>query len=187
MSFSSDVKDEICKQTGTARHCQIAEFAALFALIGNIKMDRYGEPYLRMHTENLTVAGKSYILLKKIFGVEVDVSVRNHNFHAGTLEYSIVIKRVKDVISILKAVKIMDEQNNQWGDFSTVHPLIVQNICCRRAFLRGAFLVAGSITNPEKAYHLEIAVLSEKFAEQIRQIISFFEIDAKIVDRKSVV
>ena len=184
MSFSSDVKDEICKQTGTARHCQIAEFAALFALIGNIKIDRYGEPYLRMHTENLTVAGKSYILLKKIFGVEVDVSVRNHNFHAGTLEYSIVIKRVKDVISILKAVKIMDEQNNQWGDFSTVHPLIVQNICCRRAFLRGAFLVAGSITNPEKAYHLEIAVLSEKFAEQIRQIISFFEIDAKIVERK---
>jgi cell division protein WhiA len=73
---------------------------------------------------------------------------------------------------------------NQWGDFGTVNKLIVQNMCCKRAFLRGAFMVAGSVTNPEKGYHLEIAVLSAKLAEQLKEEMSAFEIDAKIVERK---
>ena len=45
-------------------------------------------------------------------------------------------------------------------------------------------MVAGSITNPEKTYHMEIAVLSEKFAGQLKEILAFFDIDAKIVERK---
>ena len=45
-------------------------------------------------------------------------------------------------------------------------------------------MAAGSVTNPEKAYHLELAVLSEELAGQIREIISSFMIDAKIARRK---
>jgi DNA-binding protein WhiA len=50
--------------------------------------------------------------------------------------------------------------------------------------LRGAFLAAGSVTDPEKAYHLEIAVLSPSFAEKLQELMSFFSLDAKIVVRK---
>ena len=45
-------------------------------------------------------------------------------------------------------------------------------------------MVAGSVTNPEKGYHLEIAVLSAKLAEQLKEEMSAFDIDAKIVIRK---
>lgn len=184
MSFSSDVKDELKGQVSTARHCCIAEFAAIFAVAGRVKRKANGDIYLKIHTENLTVAQKSYILLRKTFHVKIEVMVRNHNFQAGTMSYSIIVFRKPDVIKILKAVKIIDEQKSQLGDFSKVDYLIVQNTCCKRAFLRGVFMVAGSVTNPERAYHLEVAVLSERFAHQIQEIISSFMIDAKIVERK---
>lgn len=45
-------------------------------------------------------------------------------------------------------------------------------------------MAAGSITNPEKAYHLEIAVLSESFCLQLQQIVASFQIEAKIVDQE---
>ena len=56
--------------------------------------------------------------------------------------------------------------------------------CCKRAFLRGAFLASGSISDPEKFYHFEIVCATEKKAVQLQEIIKHFRIDAKIVERK---
>lgn len=184
MSFSSKVKEELGKQESPARHCCIAEFAALFALSGQIKKMGNGNVYIKIQTENLTVAQKSYILLEKTFRARIEVIVRRHNLPAAAGSYSIYVFRKRDVLNILQAVKIIDGQKKHWGSLSEVHYLLVQNTCCKRAFLRGAFIAAGSVANPEKAYHLEIAVLSGKFAAQIREIITSFMIDAKIIERK---
>ena len=56
--------------------------------------------------------------------------------------------------------------------------------CCRRSFIRGAFLAAGSISDPEKFYHFEIVCPSQDRAEQVQAIIKTFGIDAKMVIRK---
>ncbi|MCI8814086.1 MAG: DNA-binding protein WhiA, partial [Lachnospiraceae bacterium] len=56
--------------------------------------------------------------------------------------------------------------------------------CCKRAFIRGAFLVSGSISDPEKFYHFEIVCQTEEKAVQIQEIMQTFHIDAKIVLRK---
>ena len=65
-----------------------------------------------------------------------------------------------------------------------VNPMVVQKNCCKRAFLRGAFLCAGSISDPEKFYHFEIVCTTEEKARQMQELIQSFEIDAKIVKRK---
>ncbi len=166
MSFSSDVKEELKTQVSPARHCCIAEFAALFALAGQVKRFQNGNVYMKIHTENLTVAQKSYILLRKTFHAKIETTVRSHNPQAGTGSFSVFVFRKNDVINILKAVKIIDEQKKQWGNFLCVHHMVVQNTCCKRAFLRGVFMAAGSV------------------AGQIREIISSFMIDAKIARRK---
>lgn len=184
MSFSSKVKEELRKQESLARHCCIAEFAALFALSGQVKKMGNGDVYIKIQTENLTVAQKSYILLKKTFRARIEVIARRHNLPAAAGSYSVYVFRKRDVLNILQAVKIIDGQGKQWGSLPEVHYLLVQNTCCKRAFLRGAFIAAGSVANPEKAYNLEIAVLSGKFAAQIREIITSFMIDAKIIERK---
>lgn len=184
MSFSRKVKEELVHQNSLARHCCIAEFAAIFTLCGKIKRDRENETYLRIDTENLTVAQKSYILLKKTFQVQVEVTVRNHNVRASNVSFSLIVKKHRDVMLILKAIKIIDETGNLWGGSMRIHQRLVQNTCCKRAYLRGSFLVAGSITNPEKAYHMEIAVLSLQYAVQLQDLMASFGMDAKIVERK---
>lgn len=184
MSFSRKVKEELARQVSTARHCCIAEFAAIFQLCGRIKRDTKENPYLQIDTENLTVARKSYILLRKTFRVQIEIAVRNHNIRSSSVSFSIVVRESQDVMLILKAIKIIDENGSLWGGFQRIHRRLIQNTCCRRAYLRGSFLVAGSITNPEKAYHLELAVLSQAYALQLQELIADFGMDAKIVERK---
>jgi hypothetical protein len=62
--------------------------------------------------------------------------------------------------------------------------MVLQRDCCKRAFIRGAFLAAGSISDPEKNYHFEIVCTNEEKAKQLQEIINTFELDAKIVLRK---
>lgn len=184
MSFSRKVKEELVSQTGNGRHCLIAEFAAIFALTGKIRKDRYGDIYLEIRTENLTVARKSYILIGYAFCVKADIRVQNHNIRANSTNYCLIIKGNRDVLMVLKAIKVIDDTGKLWGSYDKVHQLLVQNTCCKRAYLRGAFLVAGSITNPQKAYHLEIATASEEYARSLQKLMQSFSMDAKIVLRK---
>ena len=62
--------------------------------------------------------------------------------------------------------------------------MIIKNSCCQRAFLRGAFLSAGSMSDPEKGYHLELVCGLLTQALQIRELLLGFEIEARIVRRK---
>ncbi|MCR5144850.1 MAG: DNA-binding protein WhiA [Lachnospiraceae bacterium] len=65
-----------------------------------------------------------------------------------------------------------------------VDGLIIQQTCCKRAYMRGAFLMAGSISDPNKGYHFEIVCKSDKQARQVQYIMTSLELDAKIVQRQ---
>ncbi len=84
----------------------------------------------------------------------------------------------------MKATKLLSEDGEIGENLSVVGNVVVQNPCCRRAFLRGAFLASGSISDPEKFYHLEIVCATEAKAKQIRSIMTTFNMEAKIVIRK---
>lgn len=60
----------------------------------------------------------------------------------------------------------------------------IERMCCKRAFLRGAFLCVGSISDPEKSNHLEFVCTSEDMAELLKKYMAEFEIVAKTVRRK---
>lgn len=94
------------------------------------------------------------------------------------------IREHEEALKILQAVKLIDLQGEIGENLSLVRNLLLQNGCCRRAFLRGAFLAAGSISDPEKFYHFEIVCPTESKAQQVRGVIAAFDIEAKIVLRK---
>ncbi len=90
----------------------------------------------------------------------------------------------EEALRILQATKLIDEHGEVGENLSLVKNIVVQNACCRRAFIRGAFLASGSISDPEKFYHFEIVCATMAKAEQLKNIILTFSIDAKIVARK---
>ncbi|MEG1458050.1 MAG: DNA-binding protein WhiA [Acetivibrio sp.] len=185
MSFSKDVKEELSRQITTARHCQIAEIAAIISLCGDIVINDKNEHFIKVHTENLTVARKYFILIKDSFQISADISVRKNKSLNKNNIYTVWIKDAETSMKILQATKLIDSQGEIREELSLTDNQVVQNTCCRRAFIRGAFLAYGSMSNPSKNYHFEIVTSSRKKAEQLRSIINSFEMDAKIVQRKN--
>lgn len=69
-------------------------------------------------------------------------------------------------------------------DLLAVKNALVQAVCCKRAYIRGAFIAAGSISNPSKSYHFEIVCNRLEEAEYLRSMMNVFDLDAKIIERK---
>ena len=184
MSFSSRVKDELSRQVPVARHCQIAEMAAILSLCGRVKISATDHFSIEMHTENVAVARKYFTLLKKTFNISTDVSIRRGGNLSRNRTYIVAVREHDDALKVLQAAKLIDAQGEIRENLSLVRNVVVQNACCRRAFIRGAFLAAGSISDPEKFYHFEIVCPSMAKAEQLKGIIAAFGMDPKIVLRK---
>ena len=184
MSFSSSVKDELSRQMPGARHCQIAETAAILSLCGRVKISASDHFWIEIHTENVAVARKYFTLLKKTFNVRTDVSIRSGINPGRSRTYIVAVREHEEALKVLQAVKLINSQGEIGENLSLIRNVVLQNACCRRAFIRGAFLAAGSISAPEKFYHFEIVCPTEPKAEQLKNIIATFDIEAKIVPRK---
>lgn len=179
MSFSGTVKEELSRQISTARHCRIAETAALLSLCGRFTADGA----LRMQTENSAVIRKYFTLVQKTFNIETEIAVReNRQMKKGHIYY-VEIKDDALIRTVLLATKLSREQNSG-RTLVLNNSLLIQQTCCKRAFIRGAFLASGSISDPEKGYHFEIVCPDERKAGQLQELIRSFGIDAKVVVRK---
>ena len=184
MSFSSKVKEELSRQWSPARHCQIAETAAVLSLCGRVKISASDHYAIEIHTENLAVARKYFTLLKKTFNIRVDVSIRQGIGNHKNRTCTVAVTHHEDAMRVLQAVKLIDPYGEIEENLSLAQNVVLMQNCCKRAFIRGAFLAAGSISDPEKFYHFEIACATEAKAKQIQGLILSMGIEAKIVLRK---
>lgn len=168
MSFSGEVKEELVRQVPEARHCRLAELSAILAYTKAVKSDEKGVKYLEIQEETPYVARKGFTLLKKTFNIEskMDTSV-------NLFKYT----EAETVQKLLQAVK--HEEGSH-----CVNPLLLKSLCCKRAFLRGAFLSVGSMSNPEKGYHLEFVCEDLQQAAQIQETLADYDIEGKVVQRK---
>lgn len=162
MSFSSEVKEELSKHLGKSRHCQLAELAALTAFQGRLH-EAEGEDRQLQDSENEILSSKYELLYKGLFQAD---------------------KAAYDKRKICEAIKMWDETSDSEWITDTVNGILIQQNCCKRAYIRGAFLAGGSISDPNKSYHFEIVCRSEPQALQLRETINSFDMDAKIVERK---
>ena len=81
MSFSGKVKEELSRQAPAARHCQLAELAAITEFLGSRRRIKQGRAQVEIHTENLSAARKCFTLLKKTFNIRIGVSVKRNTYN----------------------------------------------------------------------------------------------------------
>lgn len=163
MSFSGDVKAELAAIEEEARHCRIAELAAMVLLAGEKTVLPGGQAGLMFRMENGYAERKLFTLLKGAFNIDVVSDPDSRHVHETA------ILDPEGAASVLGAVG---------------HSAVLRRECCRRAFLRGAFLAAGSISDPEKSYHLEIVCPDEEKAGTVRSVMGDLALDPRIVLRK---
>lgn len=176
MSFSSEVKEELEKQIGKSRHCQLAELAALFSYCGKLVFQG-PFPYFELSTEHAGLAKKCYTLVKKAFGFGPELETENG--------YMLRITDQEELRKVLEALKFLTPDGVLHPLRGAVNGLLLQKSCCTRAFVRGCYLAAGSMSDPNKAYHFEIVCSTIEQATQLRNIMRDYETDAKIVERKN--
>lgn len=183
MSFSGNVRKELSGNISPARHCQIAEIAAFIGMCGTVVINSFDQYSVKLHSENLLVARKVFTLLEKTFNIKADISIRR-NISKDSVSYAVVVRRHQDALRILQATKMIGEHRENSDDIMAFSPLVIQQTCCKRAFLRGVFQAAGSMSDPNKSYHFEIVCALPEAATQIQSVICGFGMDAKVVRRK---
>lgn len=176
MSFSATVKEELAAQISSARHCQLAELAALFHFAGGACENG---AHLTLETENEAVARKCFTLLKKTFNIE-NVVMQNKTMQGRTR----LLPDDAAEHKVIQALHLMDGTGSKVALNVPVNVLLIKNSCCLRAYLRGAFLCVGSMSDPEKGYHLEFVCSNREQARQLQSIIQEFQIESKIIKRK---
>ncbi len=167
MSFSSEVKEEMSRIVPGARHCQLAEIAAMIEFCGNIGRDPDGRTVMGLNTDNEAVCRKFFTLLKKTFGIGMDDESSDEQYH-----------------SMLQALKIIDQAGVMHGLNDPVSPLLLKQSCCKRAYIRGAYLSVGSMSDPKRSYHLEFVCDTKAQADQLVDQLKDLELDARITERK---
>ena len=177
MSFSSEVKEELERHTGSSRHCQLAELAAIIFMTANIEIKDGRAFRLSLQTDNSMVSRKFFTIIRKAF------NIRNSIPQSGQ-EIKPVIEDTALIEDLLRAIKMMDTEGNIKDINEGINPMVTRNSCCKRAFLRDSFLCVGSISDPNKGYHLEFVCTLESQALYLQSLIESFDIEARIVRRK---
>ncbi|WP_047980802.1 DNA-binding protein WhiA [Ornithinibacillus contaminans] len=179
MSFASEIKKELT----SIEHedcCNYAELAALIRMNGTVSVSQLRYT-LDVQTENAAIARRIYTLIKASFSsLPVELLVRKKMKLKKNNVYIVRLK--EDVHEMLTELEIMKDSYSFVREISERY---LKKDCCRRAYLRGAFLAGGSINNPEtSSYHLEIFNTHEVHNAALCELLNSFDLHARELERK---
>ncbi|HPX70665.1 MAG TPA: DNA-binding protein WhiA [Bacillota bacterium] len=184
MSFAGDTKKELTGVMPDRKCCELAEIAGFLRFAGSITFAAGGMG-LKVSTDNPAVARLSLSLIKTYFGVKSELSVSENPNPSGGKLYELVLGPESNAEAILRETGMLGIREG--GNYLTdgIDPAITKKRCCKKSALRGIFLAAGSVSDPVKSYHLEIACARENTAISVKRLIEAFGLKARTVVRRS--
>ncbi|MGL6108125.1 DNA-binding protein WhiA [Romboutsia sp.] len=184
MSFSAETKNEMSRIMSDNHCCNVTELAALVRLAGSIQIVGYRKLNLKIITELNSTARKIFKLLKQNFGINTTISVNKNQMLKRNNSYVLMVTSEMGAEKLLKDLGIL-APGDGFYTLNKVPTELIQHDECVRAFIRGAFLGGGSISDPGKNYHLEFVTNNEDFAESLKDLINSLGFNCKIVARKN--
>jgi hypothetical protein len=139
----------------------------------------------RVTTENPAITRLIFKLLKKHFDVHTKIMVKRSNSLKKNNVYMIMINEEMGVRNLLKEIGLIRDTDNVFSFDYGISGDIYEKEDIKRAYLRGAFLGGGSISNPEKTYHLEFVTHDEEYARDLSRLINSYGLTSKVIQRKS--
>jgi DNA-binding protein WhiA len=181
MSFASRTKTQLAHHIAESRGAQLAELSAIVRVCGTLKLKARGQIDVQIATENAAVARLIFTLFKKVFKRQTEVVVKKNT---SLKKHHIYEIHVDYAVNELKEMGILTDE----GGFLLEQNLpkrVLTNDEARRAFIRGVFLGSGSISDPEKSYHMEFVTHHEAFSEGFKELLNAYGLNAKVIVRKN--
>ena len=155
MAFASEIREELIRCPLGKTCCMLAELCALTQTIGSLRLRGGGQTCLVWQTETAALARRVFQLLRTRFEAAPKLHVISHGSESGRRACVITLEG-REAERLMIALGMMETAENGELTLRRMTPkLNVTRQCCTRAYLRGAFLGAGTMTSPEKSYHLE--------------------------------
>lgn len=171
MSFSFNVKSEVINIVNN-RHCAIAELSAIINYSSKLHFGKNIK--LIINSENKLLIKKTIEIINFLFNINLNISNRKSRQYQVVVDDKIIIEKL---FSIIKQ-EIYGER--------ICNPILVNSVCCKRAYIRGAFICTGYICDPQKSYHVEFINYCYIQAENLKNMINYFNIDSKIIEKKDI-
>ena len=175
MTFSGKIKQNI-SNIDASKVESISELSGIFLSNADIKL--YA---IRIQTENINAANRIFKIVKNVYDVTSNIMIKkNYNFKKNEM-YIIEIK--KDVPKILKDLGLLNEQGFEL--LKVPNEFIVSDDELKKAFIRGCFLISGSVNDPKTSrYHLELLIDDVDFANFLCSLLNEYNLNAKVHRRK---
>lgn len=180
MSFSLDVKKEILNTKVNKKCCKRAEMLAYFAFSGKLSSVKE-KKILKITTENYDCVKRIEFVVKSLYGI--DVNVLEHHKAKNTY-YTINIENTDEIFKILSDLMLVEKSVDEFFTIR-INKEIISRQCCQKAFIRAAFLMCGSIIDPQKRYHLEFVTPYFFLSDDFLNLLCDMNLNAKSVVRKS--
>ncbi len=184
MSFSAKVKGEVARYSELSKSEALAQISAIMKVSGTIGFSGSGLSF-KMTTENPKSARLIFTLLKTHFNIHSKLMVKKSNSLKKNNIYMVVINEEMGVRDLLRETGILTEIDGVMSLDYTIQKDMIKTDEEKRAYIRGAFLGGGSISNPEKTYHLEFVTHSEEYAIDLSKLINTFGLNSKVIQRKN--
>ena len=174
MTFSSKIKKEV-STTECTRAEYLSELSGIIRTSAEIKIYN-----IRIQTENKFVANRIFGLFKILYDINLNISLRkNYNFKKNEIY---VLELKKDTLKVLRDLGIVNDKN-QFLMIPSDSLLSDEEL--KRAYLRGVFLVSGSLNDPKTSrYHLEFLINDTEYAKFLNQLLNDNNLNSKILHRK---
>lgn len=181
VSFASIAKDELTRKTDAKLCCDRAELAAIIHINGSIEISKQ-HMAININTQNAGIARRLYTTLRDRFGIAARIYARRNSRLLKLNAYMVAVHAPEAVEKLLASLHLSEFSLTGRHD---VPAMLVRKPCCRRAYLRGAFLASGSINDPEgHSYHLELVTGWEEHGQALIYLLAGFGLKAKMIERK---
>ena len=185
MSFSAKVKNEISRYIEITKEEAIAELSGIMKVSGTLSLGGNKQLSFRITTENPAIARLIFRRLKEHFNIHTKLMVKKSNSLKKNNVYVVVMTEEMGVRDFLNNIGILDDSEGMFSIFYGIPEAVVQTDKCKRAYIRGAFLGGGSISNPEKTYHLEFVTHNNEYAVALSELINSYGLLSKVIQRKN--
>ncbi|SHJ94857.1 hypothetical protein SAMN02745248_01389 [Hathewaya proteolytica DSM 3090] len=185
MSFSSKVKSEVCRITDMSKEEARSLLSAIMKVSGSITIGCNRQVSFKVTTENPAIARLTFKILKEHFKIHTRLLVKRSNSLKKNNVYMVMITEEMGLREFLYGIKILDDKEDILSFNYTVPEEFIDTDLTRKAYIRGAFLGAGSISNPEKTYHLEFVTHNEDYANELSRVINSYDLNSKVIQRKN--
>jgi cell division protein WhiA len=185
MSFSVKVKNEICRYTNMSKEEAIMELSAIMKVSGTLSLGANRQFSFKITTENPAIARLVFILLKKEFNIHTKIIMKKNNSLKKNNIYVVIITENANVKRLLNDIGLLKENKKVFSLNYNISDMVFKRDEYKKAYIRGAFLGGGSVSNPEKTYHLEFVTHNSDYAADLSKLINSYGLNSKVIQRKN--